>query len=62
MSKPKVSIVGLDGNVFSILGRVSGVLRKAGQSDMAADMTDKVFGVDSYDKALQIMMEYVDFE
>ncbi len=58
--KPKVKLTGEDGNVFSIIGRISGALTKAGQADKAKEFTDKAFAAGSYDEVLQLAMTYCD--
>ena len=60
--KIKVKLVGTDGNVFSIIGKVSKELKRAGMVDEAKEYTAKCFGAGSYDEALQITMDYVDVE
>ena len=57
--KPKVRLVGEDGNAFAILGRVSKALRQAGQGDKVKEMTDKATSGD-YDHLLTTVLEYVD--
>jgi len=37
-------------------------LKKAGLNEEAKEMTERIFKSESYDKALQIIMEYVDAE
>lgn len=60
--KPCMDLIGQDGNVFSILGRASGLLRRAGQQELAEEMKKRVFACGSYDKALHIISEYVETE
>ena len=60
MTKPKCKLVGTDGNVFALAGKVSEVLKQAGQADEAKDFQSKLFKCHSYDEALQLMMEYVE--
>jgi hypothetical protein len=62
LKKPRVKLVGQDGNVFNLIGICARALRKAGQADKATEMTRKCFGAGSYDNALQIMMDYCDVE
>lgn len=62
MEKPKMNLVGEDGNIFSILGRASRLLRRAGQADRAQEMTDRVTSSHSYYEALGIVSEYVETE
>jgi hypothetical protein len=58
VKKPKVKLVGKDGNVFNLIGICSLALKKAGQAEQALQMTKEIFGAGSYDEALQIMMRY----
>lgn len=60
MKKPKVKLVGQDGNVFNLLGICSRALSKAGMQEQAKEMKRKAFSSSSYDEALSIMMEYCD--
>ena len=60
IEKPFVQLSGQDGNVFSIIGRVSGALKKANQSDKAHEFTEKAFAAGSYDEVLRLAMEYCD--
>ena len=59
-TKPRCKLVGLDGNIFAILGRVRQALRESGNLDQADEVTERVTQAESYQKALQIIMEYVD--
>ena len=58
--KPRCKLIGTDGNVFALLGRVGNTLRTAGMPDKAKECQERVFSCGSYDEALQIMMEYVE--
>ena len=58
--KPECELVGTDGNIFALVGRAAKALRRAGMKDEAAEMSGKVMKSDSYDEALQIIMQYVD--
>lgn len=60
--KPICALVGQDGNVFNIIGKVAGALRKAGLADKAKEFTHKAFTSSSYNAVLQLAMEYVDVE
>ena len=60
--KPKVRLVGEDGNIFFILGRVTRVLKENGQAHQAEEVRDRVMESVSYDEALRIVMEYVDVQ
>ena len=56
---PDAPIIGAEGNIFNIMGIASRSLKRAGMSDQAKEMCSRVTGSDSYDRALGIIMEYV---
>ena len=58
--KPKVKLVGTDGNVFALLGECCTALKRAHQEDKATELRRKVFLAQSYDEALGLMCEYCD--
>lgn len=60
--KPKMQLLGQDGNIFAIMGRASRLLKNAGQSDKAKEMCDRVTASQSYSEALSIVSEYVETE
>ena len=60
--KPKMQLIGQDGNIFAIMGRASLLLKNAGQSDKAKEMCNRVMSCDSYHKALNVISEYVETE
>lgn len=60
--KPKMQLIGQDGNIFVIMGRASRLLTDYGQADKAKEMRDRVMSCDSYQKALSIVSEYVETE
>jgi len=62
MGKPSCKLVGTDGNVFSIIGKISATLKKAGLPDKAKEFTSKAFGAESYDVVLQLANKYVEVE
>ena len=62
MDKPRINLIGEDGNVFAILGRAGRALRQAGMADEAKEMFDRVTNCGSYDEALNIISEYVETE
>lgn len=57
--KPKVKLVGTDGNVFAVIGRGARALKQAGQADQAKEMTEAAFKAGSYHEALGVCMQYV---
>ena len=61
-AKPKMALVGQDGNIFGILGRASRLLKQAGQSKQADEMFQRVTSSGSYNEALCIISEYVETE
>ena len=60
--KPKMQLIGQDGNIFAIMGRASRLLKNSGQSDKAKEMCDRVTASQSYSEALNIVSEYVETE
>ena len=61
-TRPKMKLLGQDGNIFAIMGRASRLLKNAGQSDKAKEMCDRVTASQSYSEALNIVSEYVETE
>lgn len=59
MSKPKCKLVGTDGNVFSIIAKVSATLKKAGQPEKAKEFEEKAYKSESYNEVLNLTHEYV---
>ena len=60
--RPKMQLIGQDGNIFAIMGRASRLLKSSGQGDKTKEMRDRVMSCDSYQKALSIVSEYVETE
>lgn len=60
--RPQMELAGDDGNIFSILGRASRLLKQNGQTEEAKEMFDCVTACHSYDEALCIISEYVETE
>ena len=61
-ARPKMELVGQDGNIFGILGRASRLLKQAGQNKQADEMFQRVTSSGSYEEALCIISEYVETE
>lgn len=59
-NKPECKLVGEDGNVFNIIGRVSKCLKSAGLSKEAEEYKKRCFSSGSYDEVLKITAEYVE--
>ena len=60
--KPKIELLGRDGNIFSIMGTASQLLQMAGMHDQNKEMIDRVTSCRDYDQALHIISEYVETE
>ena len=60
--KPKMQLIGEDGNIFAILGRASRLLNRAGMKAQSEKMFRRVTACGDYDKALHIISEYVETE
>lgn len=59
-SLPVCRLVGTDGNVFAIIGRVQRTLRAAGQPERAEAFVSRAVQAKSYDEVLGLCLEYVD--
>ena len=60
--RPKMKLVGQDGNIFAILGKASRLLEENGQPEQAKEMLGRVQQSGNYYKALNIISEYVETE
>ena len=60
MDKPRCKLVGEDGNVFNVIGRVRRALLDAGQDGQAREFVERAFACGSYDEVLQLVLEYVE--
>ena len=56
-----VQLSGEDGNVFSIIGRVSKALKRGGAKDVS-EFQKLAMSSESYDAVLQLCMEWVEVE
>ena len=61
-AKPKMELLGRDGNIFSLMGTASQLLQMAGMHDQNKEMIDRVTSCSDYNKALLIISEYVETE
>jgi len=61
MGKPIV-VSDVDGNIFAVVGACKRALKRAGQREQATELARRVRGAESYDDALAICDEYVEFE
>jgi len=60
--KPIVKLTGTDGNVFSIIGKVAGRLRKAGLETQARDFKNLAMEQSSYGGVLRLAGKYVNIK
>lgn len=60
--KPKMELLGQDGNIFSILGQASQLLKRAGMKEQSDEMFSRVTSCGDYYEALNIISEYVETE
>lgn len=60
--RPKLKLLGHDGNIFSILGDARKLLKQNGQAKEAEELFDRVMKSDNYNQALRIISEYVETE
>jgi len=57
--KPDCPLIGQDGNIFNLMGIASRTLQQNGLAYQAKEMCGRIYGSDSYHKALDIIGEYV---
>ena len=60
--KPKMELLGRDGNIFSLMGDASQLLQRAGMAEQNKEMIERVTACGDYYKALHIISEYVETE
>ena len=59
--KPDCVLIGQDSNVFNLMGIASRTLKDNGMSDESKEMCDRIQNSGSYNEALNIIGEYVNF-
>ena len=60
MSKPKVELLGADGNIFNLMAIARRALIKHGMKEEAKEMIEKATKSESYTEALSVLLQYVD--
>jgi len=60
-AKPDCPLIGTDGNIFNLMGIASRTLKDCGMYDEAAAMQNRITASSSYEDALKIIGEYVNF-
>lgn len=58
--KPKCKIIGTNGNIYALSGRVVRALRGAGLYNKAEEFTKEIFEQRNYGEALDLIRKYVD--
>lgn len=61
-NKPVCKLIGEDGNVFNIIGKVSRTLKQSGLKEQAKEFASKAMQQESYDAVLRLVTEYVEVE
>ena len=64
MEKPTCKLIGENGNIFNLMSIASKKLREHKQYEQSEKLIQRIIGgeAQSYDEALQIIMEYVEVE
>lgn len=62
LRRPPCKLIGTDGNVFSIIGRVRRALEQDDQSDRAREFVKQALESNSYDAVLALCFEYVEID
>ena len=57
--KPDCPLIGVDGNIFHIIGKASETLRENGMQEQTVEMYNRIAQCQSYDSALSIIGDYV---
>lgn len=60
MNKPECRLIGENGNVFSIIGNVCLVLKRAGLYDRAKEFSQRAMQASSYAEVLNMLDDYVE--
>jgi len=60
IEKPKIQLVGLDGNAYAILGRARSVAREAGWPDEKVREVTKEATSSDYDHLSSVILEHFD--
>ena len=60
--RPRVKLVGTDGNAFAVLGHVFRALREAGWSQAEIDAFKAEATAGDYNHLLRVVMKYLDVE
>ncbi len=64
--KPRVKLLGIDGNAMNVMAVVSKAWEKMGRRDIAKEVRERIFAADGYNdgpnSTLSIATEYVDLE
>lgn len=60
--KPKVKLIGKDGNAYNIIGIVSEAMKRAGASKEVVKQFQEEATSGDYDNVLSTCMKYVDVE
>lgn len=60
--RPEVQLVGEDGNAFSILGRVSKALKRAGNDESVVDAYMEQAMAGDYDHLLAVTLAFTDYD
>ena len=58
-SKPESPIIGVDSNIFNLMGIASRTLKNAGMREAATEMYERVTASGSFDEALAIITDYI---
>ena len=60
--KPKWKLIGEDGNVFAVIGKVAKTLKQNDMAEKAIGFKQKAYNSKSYNDVLILVNKYVDVE
>lgn len=58
--KPECALIGEDGNIFNLVSKAKKTLKRDKQFENAEELQNRVLASESYDEAIQIIMDYVE--
>jgi hypothetical protein len=60
VTKIACSLQGIEPNMYAVIGRVSEVLRKAGEEQLADEFVGRAILSDGYDEVVRLSQDYVE--
>ena len=58
--KPECALIEENGNIFNLISKAKKTLKRDKQFENAEELQNRVLASESYDEAIQIIMDYVE--